>query len=137
MFKEQFGHTTHDYGWNDFDYLEVDQLAMKFNLFGDNCSNVYTKHSTDTAFMTENEVKLKGNTQNKVQTIKWFCGLYDGCNDQRAYWIWLTAIILQACLCVFSPLKIEIWQSGESKAENHVSIYCYIFLVLWSSSIFR
>ena len=58
---------------------------MKFNLFGDNCSNVYTKHSTDTAFMTENEVKLKGNTQNKVQTIKWFCGLYDGCNDQRAY----------------------------------------------------
>ena len=34
---------------------------------------------------TENEIKLKGNTQNKVQTIKWFCGLYDGCNDQRAY----------------------------------------------------
>ena len=24
-------------------------------------------------------------TQSKVQTIKWFCGLYDGCNDQRAY----------------------------------------------------
>ena len=44
MFKEQFGHTVHDYGWNDFDYLEVDQLAMKFNLFGANCSNVYKKH---------------------------------------------------------------------------------------------
>ena len=40
MFKEQFGHTAQDYGWNDFDYLEVDQLAMKFNLFGDNRSNV-------------------------------------------------------------------------------------------------
>ena len=88
-------------------------------------------------FKTENKVKLKGNTQNKVQPIKWLCGLYDGCNDQRAYWIWLTAIILQACLCVFSPLKIEIWQPGESKTDNHVSIYCYIFLVLWSSWIFR
>ena len=36
-------------------------------------------------FKTENKVKLKGNTQNKVQPIKWLCGLYDGCNDQRAY----------------------------------------------------
>ena len=36
-------------------------------------------------FMTENKVKLKGNTQNKVQKIKWFCGQNDRCNDQRAY----------------------------------------------------
>ena len=63
MFKEQFGHTAHDYGWNDFDFLEVDQLAMKFNLFGDNCSNVYTKHSTDTPFWQihdRKESKTKG-----------------------------------------------------------------------------
>ena len=26
-------------------------------------------------FKTENKVKLKGNTQNKMQTIKCFCGL--------------------------------------------------------------
>ena len=62
---------------------------MKFNLFLVLIAQMFTKNIKLTArferFMTEKKVKLKGNTQNKVQTIKWFFGLYDGGNDQRGY----------------------------------------------------